>query len=419
MTAVLDLHDTALKIWRDDTDIESPGYAWFDGKQFRFGIAALRTQRRTPREVNTRFWSQLGTAPLSPPLGKARHTADLAHEHLQTLYEEANRPDRVLLTVPGSFTREQLSLLLGIVEHLPFSIDGLIHRSALLGSASGMGQGLHVELQLHQTLVTQFQVSDGHVAATNSQALPGEGLLALQDRLANSIAGAFVDQTRFDPLRSADGEQTLYDQLPVFLATLKAQGESHMSINGYDVRVTQEDLASVGTAYANALQPLLNPDSPILLESPLDQLPGLVMGGSAAGIDNGAIVTTTLKFADSLRQAPDALVLQRRVPAESTNSRVAPQTESPAPATESQESNPLPRPTHWVSGGIAKAFTPGALSPQEIQLEQQGTSIILAAPIPQDLNINGQAAEAGHVFTVGDVITDAMGFNAQLIAVEE
>ena len=419
MTAVLDLHDTALKIWRDDTDIESPGYAWFDGKQFRFGIAALRTQRRTPREVNTRFWSQLGTAPLSPPLGKARHTADLAHEHLQTLYEEANRPDRVLLTVPGSFTREQLSLLLGIVEHLPFSIDGLIHRSALLGSASGMGQGLHVELQLHQTLVTQFQVSDGHVAATNSQALPGEGLLALQDRLANSIAGAFVDQTRFDPLRSADGEQTLYDQLPVFLATLKARGESHMSISGYDVRVTQEDLASVGTAYANALQPLLNPDSPILLESPLDQLPGLVMDGSAAGIDNGAIVTTTLKFANSLRQAPDALVLQRRVPVEPTAAGVAPQTESPAPAKESQQSNQLPRPTHWVSGGIAKAFTPGALSPQGIQLEQQGTSIILAAPIPQDLNINGQAAEAGHVFTVGDVITDAMGFNAQLIAVEE
>ena len=419
MTAVLELHDTALKIWRGDTDIESPGYAWFDGKQFRFGIAALRTQRRTPREVNTRFWSQLGTAPLAPPLGKARHTADLAHEHLQTLYEEANRPDRVLLAVPGSFTREQLSLLLGIVEHLPFSIDGLIHRSALLASASGMGQGLHVELQLHQTLVTQFQVSDGHVEATNSQALPGEGLLALQDRLANSIAGAFVDQTRFDPLRSADGEQTLYDQLPVFLATLKAQGEAHMSINGYDVRVTQEDLACVGAAYATALQPLLDAASPILLESPLDQLPGLVMDGSAAGIDNGAIVTTTLKFADSLRQAPDALVLQRRVPAESTTTSVAPQTKSPAPATESQQSNPPPRPTHWVSGGIAKAFTPGALSSQGVHLEQRGGSIMLAAPIPQGLIINGKAAEAGHIFTVSDVITDAMGFNAQLIAVEE
>ncbi|MEL0193388.1 MAG: hypothetical protein VW865_13950, partial [Halieaceae bacterium] len=155
------------------------------------------------------------------------------------------------------------------------------------------------------------------------------------------------------------------------------------------------------------------------LESPLDQLPGLVMDGSAAAIDNGTIVTTTLKFADSLRQAPDALVLQRRVPAEPTTAGVASRTESPAPARESQQSNQLPRPTHWVSGGIAKAFTPGALSPQGIQLEQRGTSIILAAPIPQDLNINGQAAEVGHVFTVGDVITDAMGFNAQLIAVEE
>jgi len=419
MTAVLDLHDTALKIWRGDTDIESPGYAWFDGKQFRFGIAALRTQRRTPREVNTRFWSQLGTAPLAPPLGKARHTADLAHDHLQTLYEAANRPDNVLLAVPGSFTREQLSLLLGIVEHLPFSSDGLIHRSALLASASGMEQGLHVELQLHQTLVTQFQVADGHVEATNSQALPGEGLLALQDRLANSIASAFVDQTRFDPLRSADGEQTLYDQLPVFLATLKARGEAHMSINGYDVRVTQEDLASVGAAYANALQPLLDAGSPILLESPLDQLPGLILNRPATGIDNDTIVTTTLKFADSLRQAPDALVLQRRVPAGSTTALMASQTESPATASASQHVKSLPRPTHWVNGGIAKAFTPAALSPQGIQLEQHGTSIILAAPIPQDLNINGQAAEVGHVFAVGDVITDAMGFNVQLIAVEE
>ena len=419
MTAVLDLHDTALKIWRDDTDIESPGYVWFDGKQLRFGLAALRTQRRTPREVNTRFWSQLGTTPLSPPLGKARHTADLAHEHLQTLYEEANRPDGVLLAVPGSFTREQLSLLLGIVEHLPFSIDGLIHRSALLASASGMSQGLHVELQLHQTLVTQFQAADGHVAATNSQALPGEGLLALQDRLATNIAGAFVDQTRFDPLRSADGEQALYDQLPTFLGTLKTKGEARMSINGYDARVTQEDLASVGIAYGNALQPLLDADAPILLESPLDQLPGLVMDGSAAAIDNGTIVTTTLKFADSLRQAPDALVLQRRVPAASTTAVVASRTESPAPATESQQANALPRPTHWVNSGIAKSFTAGALSSQGVQLELQGTSIILAAPIPQDLTINGQAAEVGHVFAVGDVITDAMGFNAQLIAIEE
>ena len=192
-----------------------------------------------------------------------------------------------------------------------------------------------------------------------------------------------------------------------------------MSINGYDVRVTQEDLASVGTAYATSLQPLLNAESPLLLESPLDQLPGLILNRPATAIDNGTIVTTTLKFADRLRQAPDALVLQRRVPAEPTTAVMASQTESPAKASESKNVNSLPRPTHWVSGGIAKAFTPGALSPQGIQLEQQGTSIILAAPIPQDLSINGQAAEVGHIFTVGDVITDAMGFNGQLIAVEE
>ena len=192
-----------------------------------------------------------------------------------------------------------------------------------------------------------------------------------------------------------------------------------MSINGYDVRVTQEDLASVGTAYAGALQPLLDADSPILLESPLDQLPGLALNRPATGIENSTIVTTTLKFADSLRQPPDALVLQRQVPAEPTAAVMTPQTESPASAPESQQAKSLPRPTHWVSGGIAKAFTPSALSPQGIHLEQRDTSIILVAPIPQDLCINGQAAEVGHIFVAGDVITDAMGLNAQLIALEE
>jgi hypothetical protein len=69
MTALLDLHDSSLRLWHEDTFLESPGYAWHDGNHFRFGLPAMHTQRRTPRDVNTRYWSQLSTQPLSPPPG--------------------------------------------------------------------------------------------------------------------------------------------------------------------------------------------------------------------------------------------------------------------------------------------------------------------------------------------------------------
>jgi hypothetical protein len=158
MTALLDLHDSSLRLWHEDTFLESPGYAWHDGNHFRFGLPAMHTQRRTPRDVNTRYWSQLSTQPLSPPLGQARHGADLVHAHLQELHQLANQPKSVLMTAPGSMDREALSLLLGIAEHLPFDIAGLVHRSALIGAASGLNDGLHVELQLHQTLITPFRL---------------------------------------------------------------------------------------------------------------------------------------------------------------------------------------------------------------------------------------------------------------------
>jgi len=416
MTAVLDLHDTALKIWQGDDEIASPGYAWFDGSRLRFGLPALRTQRRTPREVNTRFWSQLGTAPLSPALGKARHTADLAHQHLQELYEAAGRPDSVLLAVSGSLSRDQLSLLLGIIEHLPFSVAGLVHRSALLASASHLEQGFHVELQLHQSLVTRFDSEGAQVVVSGSQALPGEGLLALQDRLATVIAGAFVAQTRFDPLRSADTEQALYDQLPDALTTLEERGEAHVGINGYDARVTQDDLASIGAAYTQALAPLLDAESPLLLEAPLDRLPGLATGRAANRIDNSTLAATALQFIAQLKQSPDNLTLQRRVPRD-PQSASSLTDQNPQPPTPEQQAGQ--RPSHWLSAGVAKPLSNAALSDRGIVLTDIDQGLVLAGPVPRDLTVNGRPADAGQVLCAGDVIADDLGFHTQLIAVEE
>jgi hypothetical protein len=264
--------------------------------------------------------------------------------------------------------------------------------------------------------VTRFDSEGAQVVVSGSQALPGEGLLALQDRLATVIAGAFVAQTRFDPLRSADTEQALYDQLPDALTTLEQRGEAHVGINGYDARVTQEDLASIGAAYTQALAPLLDAESALLLEAPLDRLPGLATGRAQNSTDNSTLAATALQFMAQLEQSADNLTLQRRVPRDplTASSHSDPGHQSSAHAHHSDQ-----RPSHWLSAGVARPLSTDALSNRGIALADKDQGLMLAGPVPHDLTVNGQPAAAEQVLRAGDVIADDLGFQAQLIVVEE
>lgn len=413
MTAILDLHDSNLRFWHTDACLESPGYAWFDGSQFRFGLPAMRTQRRTPRAVNTRYWSQMSTQPLSPPLGQARHGADLVHAHLRELHQLASQPESVLLAVPGSMDREALSLLLGIVEHLPFHIAGIVHRSALIGAASGLDRGLHVELQLHQTLITPFSVDGDCVIAASSQVIPGEGMLALQDRLATAIAGSFVAQTRFDPLRSADAEQSLYDGLPLALTTLQSQTEAQIAISGYSARITRDDLRGVGTAYSQMLEPLLTGDAPVVLETPLDLLPGLTLSVSHQNTSGAVIANVVSESVSQLLQAPEQLALNRKVPVVHTPAATVEETLSPNAVT------PSAPPTHVLIGARALRLdqTTPLSNGSVIQRTEAGVTVSGAASAT--VFINTELAIAGQLINIGDHLTDETGFSAQFIVVED
>jgi hypothetical protein len=413
VSAILDLHDGMLRLWHGDDCLESPGYAWFDGSQFRFGIPALRTQRRTPREVNTRYWSQISTQPLSPPLGKARHTADLVHAHLQALHQQSNAPGSVLLSAPGSMDRDALSLLLGIIEHLPFTVAGLVHRTAALAAGSGLEQGLHVELQLHQTVLTPFSASGGELEAGSEQVLTGQGLLALQDQLASAIAGNFVSQTRFDPLRSADAEQALYDALPELLLNLKQQGEAQLAINGYTVRVTRDDLAGVGAAFGATLQGFIGQDAPVLLEGPLDLLPGLALPTAVHTTQAKGLGTIIGELSTTLLQRPDELALRRRVP----TLRDLPAEETVP--TQGGVSAASAAPTHLLVDGVARALSANTIlagahsidaDPEGVRLRSNGASEVL---------INGEPGRDGQALAPGDQLSLTTGYAAQLIVVEE
>ncbi|MDP5070886.1 MAG: hypothetical protein NWQ45_08300, partial [Congregibacter sp.] len=255
---ILDCRDTQISLWQPDSVLHSPGFVMLDGSEYHFGQSALEQSRLRPRDSNSRFWWQLSTQPLKPGLGAARHTADLVHSHLRHIHAAAGGPATLVLAVPNSMPAEQLSLLLGVAQASDFEVAGLVNRSILIGSHSAAlvraGRAIHLETQLNQTIINELLVEDGKLRVVRSTPLPACGLIALQERCVSAIASAFIQQTRFDPRRSATSEQDLYNKLPGILAALRERGEASVDIEGHRSRITASSLAGASERLIKGLE---------------------------------------------------------------------------------------------------------------------------------------------------------------------
>lgn len=199
--------------------VSSPGFALVQGASLVVGDEARSQARLSPQQLNNRFWQRLSMDPLSHTGHSVRHNADLAYAHLLQLHELAGKPDEVVFVAPGNFTNKQLSILLGVAGQCPFQAVGLV--DAAVAAVAGVdlsGDVIHIELQLHQAVLTKLSVSDD-ITRDAVQTVEGAGLLSLYDRWAHIIADAFIEQCRFDPLHSATTEQFIYDHLPQFLSS--------------------------------------------------------------------------------------------------------------------------------------------------------------------------------------------------------
>ena len=67
-------------------------------------------------------------------------------------------------------------------------------------------------------------------------------------RFLERCADRCVEQTRFDPRRSAESEQQLWNALPDLLGALKATAEHSVSLGQYQFTVSQDDIAPIGRA---------------------------------------------------------------------------------------------------------------------------------------------------------------------------
>ena len=415
---LLDCNDASLRLWNEGETLWSPGIAWFTEGQYRFGEPAWLQARRAPREINNRFWHRLSTQPLSPALGPARHTADLVHAHLEALLGDGN--EDLVLAIPGAMESGQLSLLLGILQTLPVTASLVVHRSALVGAAVGRSCA-HIELQLHQASITMVSVANQVAQAGETQVLPGHGLLGLMDEIAERIGEQFVTQTRFDPQRRAETEQTLYQQIPELLSSLATQSEISCTVEGHTARITTDALRPVGDAFTRALMPLL-PAAPqhIALDSLLSALPGLTLPHDRT--ETGPEVLPAI--AQTMAIPEGALHFQREAPcgtttaiegadAGSTQPEVAAESASNVEAQADSEQASVAA-THQLVGGCATPLSPGAVvtegavisGPAELSIES-GASV----------QLNGQPAEGVMSLSAGDQLT-AAGVEVLFIAVE-
>jgi hypothetical protein len=418
MPALVDLIDSNLQLWHGTTHLQSPGYALLEGKSYRFGQGARESARLRPRDINTRYWWQLSTEALQPAMGSARHTADLAHAHLKDLHQSGGNPAELLLAVPGTMQRDQLSLLLGIVQQCPFEAVGLVNRSVALGSLFGGGERIfHLEIQLHQAVISELAESGGKVDLRRTVPLPGCGLLQLQERLVEIIAAAFIRQTRFDPRRKAATEQQLYDALPDALRALFNASETNLEVNGYRARISASELEEAGQRlFDSATDTLgaLQPGDCLIADPITGLLPGITRRFPQAEI----LAEGTLR--DALEQHGDRLIQREQALSFITS---LPCLASPIPADTHtpveppQATEPLTDPTHLLRGARAERLVAaGTNIANGWSLVKGGDGWRLAGNGPP-ITVNGQDHDPGKPLACGDRIFIAPDQEFRLIEV--
>jgi len=324
--AVIELNDSEIRVAKGaDIILRSPGYAIVSKDRIELGSAAVRQARLNPRAMHNRYWHDLNQIPLPAPTARMRHHADLAYAHLLAIHEQAGKPEDVLFAVPGYYSNEQLSLLLGLVEASPFNAIGLVDAAvAAAASQAGPGTCVHAEIHLHQTVLTHIDITH-EVNRSSVQVIDGAGLARAMDDCAAMIAELFIKQSRFDPQHHAETEQSLYDQIPHCLLALCFRPEVVIEIpyhkTTYLAKLPRQ-------AMIEALQPLYRKISAAmpaagsgLVGDRLAGLPGFVEQLNAARASAVQVLAPDNVFQgcrqqiDSIRSSGPALNFVTRLPA--------------------------------------------------------------------------------------------------------
>lgn len=302
-----------------------PGYAMIDEKEIVVGDVARRHAFLKPQVVFNQYWQLLNLSPLAYKSSLARHNADLAFTHLNSLFEVGEIPEEIVLAIPGSFDREQLGLILGLTKAAKFNVVGVVD-AALLDVAgadslplSTTDAFLYVDIHLQQLVVTEINVADS-LSKGDVKTFSELGLRSLLDTWAHTIAEKFIQQYRFDPMHNAKGEQQIHDLLPGWLNELNRLPEVPIELSSsqgnFRLNIGVADLSATLAEKLSKLHDYLDKsgNNQVVLSHRLSLLPGIANSlPNKCEIGEASLVNGLKKNLSSIVSSSDRLVLVDRL----------------------------------------------------------------------------------------------------------
>jgi hypothetical protein len=191
-----------------------PGFALLEDDALVTGREAWAVASLKPRRIQNHYWAELSTRPLADRRFQHLTAADLASKQLESLWKRVARPgDKLVLAVPAYMNADSLGLLLGIAMDLEIPVVGMVDAAVAATRREYVNAvPVHVDLSLRSAMLTRL-LQDGQSQLERAAVIEESGMLELYDIWLRVIAETFVQQSRFDPLHTAETEQVLQDSI--------------------------------------------------------------------------------------------------------------------------------------------------------------------------------------------------------------
>ena len=326
-----DINDASITVLSDDAVLyREPGFALLEDDGLTTGNAAYANARVKPRRIHDHYWSNLITDPLPDQRFRHLSAADLVSRQLEQIRECVDgKGDRIVVAVPAYMNSDNLGLFLGVCNEVGLPVIALVDGAVAATRRQYANASLvHVDLSLHSTMLTRLSQA-GHVQVEKSEVIERNGLVVLYESWIRMIADAFVKQSRFDPLHTAETEQMLLHRIPAWLDAASSGGTVSLGIEyqGVTHEAELESLQLIAAAapvyqrIVSQLRAMYRADeTPALqLTDRAARLPGLAdmlrarVGGEVFLLEPGAPARGLLSRCRDLR-AGDQVSLIRQLP---------------------------------------------------------------------------------------------------------
>ena len=429
---VLDLNDVEIVLSRDgETVYREPGVAFVDKDGAVFGHEALSRSRLHPRQSHNEFWQRLNGDPVSPPGKGVATQADLVYLQLLAMRDAldlgppgADRPTLVV-AAPGTVTSEQFAVLLGIADEAGFEVrtivDAAVAATCLLPLS---GSCRLLDLSLHRGLVTHLDVDPEHgtVRRTSVDEIPAIGLASLIEGWVDVVADRFVDGTRFDPLRIAETEQRVFDQVAAGVES----GDAELSIEvvhdevARRVTVARHALGEKSRQRYELLARSIGDPATLVIAHRMRRLPGLAGFLQDAGHELLPLAPDAVL--NGIAESPEHIQSEATPEDDRAGARLV--TSLPSRGAESRGRISREPPTHLLCGPVAIPLAdttfardhPGCKGSPGFRILRADRSFSVAPTDGADVVLNGSHIDFEHPAEAGDRIV-AGGQEFQLISV--